>query len=135
MALLCTGCYEQKKHYNIEMKEPYHPYHVGNCDVCKSNVVEVDDMMVDTIEILNKKGWKTKFCCSGHLEESFLATYIYFENRPEEIPFGFYVSDMGSIHLISRDNPKGIEGYQKLLNVNIGLFKWATNLPQYEEVK
>lgn len=33
------------------------------------NVFEVDEDIADTISILNKKGYYTKFCCSGHVKD------------------------------------------------------------------
>lgn len=30
----------------------------------------VDDLISETISILNKKGYKTRFCCSGHLSNN-----------------------------------------------------------------
>lgn len=34
-----------------------------------NNVFEVDEDIADTILILNKKGYYTKFCCSGHVKD------------------------------------------------------------------
>lgn len=33
------------------------------------NVFEVDEDIAEAISILNKKGYYTKFCCSGHVKE------------------------------------------------------------------
>ena len=33
------------------------------------NVFEVDEDIADIISILNKKGYYTKFCCSGHAKD------------------------------------------------------------------
>ena len=34
-------------------------------------VIEVDDAIAETISVLNKKGYKTKYCCSGHVKDIF----------------------------------------------------------------
>ncbi len=31
---------------------------------------EVDEEIAETISILNKKGYKTRYCCAGHIEDS-----------------------------------------------------------------
>lgn len=36
-----------------------------------SNYFEVDDNIANTISVLNKKGYKTKACCSGHNDGRF----------------------------------------------------------------
>jgi hypothetical protein len=33
---------------------------------CCGEVIEIDDSILHTIQILNKKGYKTACCCSGH---------------------------------------------------------------------
>lgn len=33
------------------------------------NIIEVDSLIIDTISILNKKGYKTLYCCSGHVKD------------------------------------------------------------------
>jgi hypothetical protein len=133
MALMCTGCYKQTDYYFIALNEKYHAYTVGNCKKCGENVAEVDDMIIDTIILLNKKGYKTKFCCSGHLNENHFGTYIMFINRPDILPEGFYPTDMECMHLHSTRNPKGYEGFKKLLEINLNLYKWANELPDLSE--
>ena len=62
---------------------------IDECD--QENYVEVDEMIAPVIAVLNKKGYKTVYCCSGHPypsrdmiypENTFvhLATYIAFED-------------------------------------------------------
>ena len=36
----------------------------------RDDVFEVDDLIADTIILLNKKGYKTKYCCAGHNDKS-----------------------------------------------------------------
>ena len=33
------------------------------------NIFEVDEDIAETISILNKKGYYTKYCCSGHVKD------------------------------------------------------------------
>lgn len=43
------------------------------------NVFEVDEDIADTISILNKRGYYTKFCCSGHIKDPRI--YEIYENE------------------------------------------------------
>lgn len=43
-----------------------------------SNWIELDDQMVAPMIILNKKGYETEWCCSGHIYEAFIGSYVRF---------------------------------------------------------
>jgi hypothetical protein len=53
MALIHKKTFDVIQYYNRE-------------DVHKDDYFEVDDLIALTISLLNKKGYYTKFCCSGH---------------------------------------------------------------------
>jgi len=55
---------------------------------------EVDDMIAPVISKLNKKGYYTLYCCSGH-DDCDSTTYISFEPNaiPPVIPYGFCLED------------------------------------------
>lgn len=42
------------------------------------NVFEVDEYIVETISLLNKKGYHTKYCCAGHVKDPRI--YELYEN-------------------------------------------------------
>lgn len=44
---------------------------------------EVDSGMAKIISTLNKKGYSTFMCCSGHLNTNELYTFILFNNPPK----------------------------------------------------
>jgi hypothetical protein len=134
MALMCTGCYKRTQFYKIDMNEKFHPYEVGTCNGCKGKVVEIDDLIVDATILLNQKGYKTKFTCSGHLDESFFATYIFFEERPYTAPKGFYIDDY-CIRLTNQRNKNRALGFERLLEVNLNIYRWALGLPDLTEIK
>lgn len=52
---------------------------VSNYYVQDKDFVEVDVLLANGIKILNKKGYKTCFCCSGHVT----TPLRYVENYPE----------------------------------------------------
>lgn len=47
------------------------------------NIIEVDEDIAETISILNKKGYYTKFCCSGHVKDSRLYEMYHRNNDIE----------------------------------------------------
>jgi len=64
MKKLCLKCYNVYD-YNVKLQI------CGNYMFCPSaccigNVVEIDDNIIDVIILLNQKGYKTEYCCSGH---------------------------------------------------------------------
>lgn len=75
---------------------------------CGGDIVEIDDLIYDTVRILNEKGYKTKFCCSGHTvpylniyEED---VYIVFENNIFESEDVVSLFDKISSNKFNRDN-------------------------------
>ena len=44
-------------------------------------VVAVDDALVTTLIVLNKKGYETLFSCAGHADEGYNYGYIYFKDN------------------------------------------------------
>lgn len=58
------GIYEFER-----MGDIMHKYINNNTYEIINNVFEVDDLMGETISILNKKGYHTLYCCSGHVKD------------------------------------------------------------------
>ncbi len=111
---------------------------------CQGSIIDVDDLMLSTIIILNEKGYFTKSCCSGHLEEMITESYIEFETKEpilEIIPQGY------ELNIVTKTNEKeekisenlvlskkmamleGIGGYRDLLENSLNLHNWAEMLP------
>ncbi len=78
--------YERKKKHRADITYicPYCFREVDDCR-CSSysyHLVQIDKLMVPIIRTLNKKGYITTACCSGHLEENHsLSIYIAFKNE------------------------------------------------------
>jgi hypothetical protein len=98
---------------------------------CIGRVVEIDDMILPVIIELNRKGWRTRYCCSGHTEDC-SSTYITFEDRyPGSMPEGFLAEHDERMTIrheyYTRDR---IEKGLQILNVNRKLLEWASKLPE-----
>lgn len=82
--LLCLECY---KIYNQKTIKN------NMCKIkgCDGDVVEVDELFAPVIAELNRKGYRTKFCCSGHYTEDYPNTYINFEEgiKLPSLPEGY----------------------------------------------
>lgn len=46
------------------------------CRKCMSSLEEIDTPMLDIIFDLNKKGYKTQYCCSGHPDQKIYSAYL-----------------------------------------------------------
>lgn len=69
--LLCLNCYKVYNQKTIKN---------NMCKVkeCYGDVVEVDELFVPVIAELNRKGYKTQYCCSGHYADEYSSSYIFF---------------------------------------------------------
>lgn len=95
LALMCPKCFnivgtcEQEVKVNFTRKEEPakfygHTMNIqvdGFCDECGEYIEEfltIDGDIAETISLLNQKGYKTLFSCSGHPNST--SAYIYFRN-------------------------------------------------------
>lgn len=142
--LLCLNCfkvYNQKTIKNNMCK-------VKNCF---GNVVEIDELFIPVIIELNKKGYKTKYCCSGHYTKNSPDSYISFEDYVvlPSLPKGYGydqdiyphvdwdkwgISKRTTIRRLFRiviDKNKGFNELSKdIFNNAITVLKWAEGLPE-----
>lgn len=100
------------------------------CNFCDRIFTLIDKGIAETIIILNRKGYKTLYCCEGHSKEYFPnggstiggAAYISFEHRPPWLPW---------LAKWDRDNDKVMRfstSKQKTYKLN-ELKEWAIGLP------
>jgi hypothetical protein len=85
MGCMCDTCFtidKRKYRSNLWCKNP-------DCD---GWIVQIDEVILPTISLLNKKGYITEHCCSGHSwEKSCCNIYISFDKSIvlPYLPFGF----------------------------------------------
>lgn len=109
---------------------------------CLTPLVEIDDNMVVPIKILNSKGYKTAYCCSGHIERNIFGGYIAFKAGtpiPDTAPKGWswdnHVMEDGK-HCIRWHFNKGMSSIEKtkmIFKKTEELIKWCENLESIEE--
>lgn len=105
--------------------------------------VEIDDDIADSIIELNKKGYKTFTCCSGHNTKEFWYGYIYFETRLLKKygkPEGWFyekdifpdavIEEKGRKNLIRYVMDEDVENKQKIIKQKMKDLKiWVKSLP------
>ena len=67
MSYYCLNCYKQYDERYV-MSQPTKGWQYYGCKTleCSSKIVKLDDLIADSILLLNKKGYTTGYCCSGH---------------------------------------------------------------------
>jgi len=117
---------------------------------CYGDVVEIDELLIPTIIELNKKGYKTKYCCSGHYDTrpyNSYSSYIYFQDNIilPNLPSGYmYEQDLypwvnwedkgRDIIRIDFDGSKNINELSKdIINNAISVLEWAEGLPELNQ--
>ena len=129
---LCSKCFDIL----------YSKYH--KCTKCDFNSyeevnIEIDSKLAFQISILNKKGYTTKFCCSGHALDEWVSSYIYFEDKIDSCPEDWYIDDDGYIIRGNRNRDwielDFITRENILTNYNGNLLKWVLELEPKENIK
>lgn len=138
--LLCLNCYKVYNQKTIKNN-------ICKVKNCHGDIVEIDELFTPVIAELNRKGYKTRYCCSGHYAESSPDSYIYFEDGIQlpSLPEGYrYDQDiypevdwdkwnMSERKTIRRlfDKDNGIGGLSKdIFNNAVSVLKWAEGLPE-----
>ena len=141
MAYMCTSCYEV---YNKDL---------GRCPKvnCEQQVVEIDELMLPVIIILNKKGYMTDFCCSGHCYLEHNYPYIAFSDILEELfqyeEIKTVFKDLPAPWMLEEPNglrtnmyclrchieeDDGLKKYKAIIDANYALLEFVTKLPWLE---
>lgn len=127
---ICTCCGNIFNTYALDMD---HEYGI-NCPItnCGGMAFGVDEEMIIPIQILNDKGYITRFSCSGHIAESICGGYIMFcgpECTPVTVPKGWYEDGENTIRYEVPRNKKTLTEKRKAIVKHIdSLIKWCEEL-------
>lgn len=145
MAYLCMSCLQV---YKDNLK------HCPKAD-CYGKVEEIDELMLPIIKTLNEKGYKTDFCCSGHVYENKFGScpyillndsiyegsydkYSKIRTLFEQAPFPWELSPYDSslkIHLHCYcDSKDALLRYKFFNESNQKLLFFVSNLPDFKDV-
>ena len=141
MAKFCLKCYEIFKIESMLSDKVNSFQHCPKYS-CTGQVIEVDELMLPTIIELNKKGYYTKYCCSGHYYDRSPNGYIYFDKgiTIPSLPLGYkYDENNSESNTIRNDFSQYIDEedtnyesdkYFEIINYNVSaLLDWAKSLP------
>lgn len=114
------------------------------CRCGKQYKIEIDYYMYPTIYELNRKGYRTTSCCSGHVDTSCSATGISFQNDLEvDIDseyFEYSTYSYRGIHerrnniclkpeILKKLNKKRTNKLKLIQDINRDFYRWAKSLP------
>ncbi|MGH4139448.1 hypothetical protein [Clostridium sp.] len=110
------------------------------CRKCLSKLEDIDTPILDIIFNLNKKGYRTEYCCSGHPEQKVYSAYLVVSEsiNGEIAPEGFSLKYKDNRTIITSLNVKKSKvkastvELEKLARKNLGnLRKWIIELPEH----
>ena len=114
---------------------------------CNGSMIEIDELFLISISILNKKGYRTTFCCSGHpLEHKTIYnhSYISFDSNIllPNLPVGFkYDEDIDCningdivIRKFFSDLNNDSKITKELLITAKDVLEWAESLPDEKHI-
>ena len=102
------------------------------CNPGSARFIELDDPIADAIAVLNRKGYRTAFCCSGHAGTRYMPVVAYIQYEfgcitPEHLPAGWeYIKD-GHMEYVYTSFGVALEG-EIAANMK-SLATWAKELP------
>ena len=121
---------------------------------CDGDIIEVDELFAPVIAELNRKGYKTQYCCSGHYTGDYPNSYINFEEgiKLSSLPEGYRYDqeiypdvdwkrwDMQNYVTIrnvfdkSKDKDNGVVGLSlDIFNSAVRVLEWAKGLVEFVE--
>lgn len=132
---ICMNCM-------IAYKENY-----GMCKKCLGDIADIDTKILDTILELNRKGYTTMFCCSGHPSRPTSYTHIVMKGKiiVESVPEDFSIEEFnrGTVYRapmlekrlkkrkIQTLTDEEIEKLEFFVNCDLeNLRKWVRQLPE-----
>ena len=138
---LCEKCYEMidlSQHRN-EWWDDYICCHCGET----SFGLEIDEMILPAISELNKKGYFTQYCCSGHSldgsphRDTINNFYIFFKKKcepsmpPEQSDIKIESDSDGTIYRkVFSSDLNYFRLFEMILDFNKEVYKWAKSLPE-----
>lgn len=135
------GCYQIYNKDSLKIDE-FSDYTYCPKSECIGEVVEIDELFVPIIIELNRKGYTTKFCCSGHYYANCPEAYIMFDSDIElpNIPKGYTKELDTENHTTIRrifikdtdDYGECIDAYKyynEIMNNAKCTLQWAKSLP------
>lgn len=119
---LCMNCFEPK----------------GKCHCDYYCFVDIDDDFIEHIQLLNKKGYYTEYCCAGHIDDIWFRPYITFKYKYKfkTLPKYFRWEERfdGLYYTVKWEENNDMKWRQKIATESRkALLDWIKELPINEE--
>lgn len=139
---MCPHCFNVYTDERLKYNEVIREFRCPSVDcIAYHRLFEIDELMIKPIQILNKKGYKTTDCCSGHTYEKYFNPYIAFDRKymPNSLPVDWYKDDNCirmdlRLSLEDRENLSVLEKQRYIFNAITSLLEWSDKLPNKEEI-
>ena len=151
---MCPKCFTVYDSFRLKPQEGV--YYCPNlyCDI--EELFDIDELMIDPIQVLNMKGYRARFCCSGHTFSRPLHSYIMFDKcyKFDTTPKGWKIYNTKTYSIHDKDDYDYIptSEFVTMVEVNLdsdeldiekkrkiisertaNLLKWVYSLPEYIE--
>jgi hypothetical protein len=144
MSLMCDTC------YRINDKRKYKSWLKCKDKNCSGYMIEVDELFLPSISLLNKKGYRTAYCCSAHIWENDICdpyisfdSYIKFPNLPKgfdydkniwpDVKWDNHNEGDKCIRKIIDVTISEEDKHEQLLITSLDLLNWVKQLPYIQE--
>lgn len=131
--LFCMYCGEVYNKDNVVF-DKYNEWNQCPKTNCDGYIVDIDEEILPQIILLNNKGYRTQYCCQGHMNDSVVRLYILFECEYSfgTLPKGFITEENTTDNRTCISfSPKGKsdkQKYKKLLKARTDLYDWVNKL-------
>ena len=130
----CRNVYDGKA---LRITDPYEYNTICPLATCNNDAFEIDEEMIVPIQILNEKGYWTRFCCSGHVYTDNSGGYLMFDTNkcrmPDTSPKGWYIDEMCIRYDSTKEELTPAERRKYVQRKINALVTWCESLPEAEE--
>ncbi len=96
-------------------------YH-NDQNILPDGYADIDELIAPTIQVLNQKGYTTRFCCSGHPCDKWLMEEDEEDFRETAVPLNSYIAFAEGVTLPSL--PPDFIAEQSIDNLRLEIRKW-----------
>lgn len=102
---------------------------------CEEELIQIDEMILETILLLWRKGYDTSACCSGHCQgNAYNVPYIIFSDKQDKdlfpLPKGFVMKGLREGTILEPKKKMRAPDMHTIFRRNDRLLTWAEKIPK-----